>query len=376
MTSVKDLRVEEPPTRDSVGRGVFSFSDRYSVFDWGEMPDLIPRKGASLCTMGAFNFELLETEGVPTHYEGVRAERRSANGTSGERVPDRRESTERRTVTEGNRERSDPRARDDETVRLADAPEPPTEMVVALTHVPDLPFESGQYDYDAYHEAAAGNYLVPLEVVFRNSVPVGSSLRERRDPADFDLALDDWPDERVDLPDPVVEFSTKYEEQDRYLTREEAGEIAGRASTADLEALAREVNRVVTGRAERAGFVHEDGKIECLYVDGEVRVADVVGTFDENRFGVEGREVSKEVVRQYYKRADPEWVDAVSEAKREADERGVADWQDRCDESPDPLPAELVQATSDVYAAGANRYTGHEWFDAPPLGEALDAFDQ
>ena len=339
MTSVKDLRVEEPPTRDSLGRGVFEFSDRYSVFDWGEMPDQIPRKGASLATMGAFNFELLEAEGVPTHYEGVR----TANGN---------------------------------TVALADAPEPPTEMVVALTQVPDLPFEAGSYDYDAYHEAAAGNYLVPLEVVFRNSVPVGSSLRTRYEPADFDLDFDDWPAERVSLSSPVVEFSTKYEEQDRYLDREAADEIAGRANIEDLEALAREVNRVVTEQAERAGFVHEDGKIECLYVDGGVRVADVVGTFDENRFGFDGREVSKEVVRQYYKRADPEWVEAVAAAKREADERGVADWRDLCDGSPDPLPAELVQAASDVYVAGANRYTDHEWFDAPPLREALDVFEQ
>ena len=72
MASVKDLRVESEPARDALGRGVFEFSDRYSVFDWGEMPDSIPGKGASLCTMGAFNFELLETEGVPTHYRGVR----------------------------------------------------------------------------------------------------------------------------------------------------------------------------------------------------------------------------------------------------------------------------------------------------------------
>jgi len=35
------------------------------------MPDAIPRKGASLCAMGAFNFELLEDEGIPTHYRGV-----------------------------------------------------------------------------------------------------------------------------------------------------------------------------------------------------------------------------------------------------------------------------------------------------------------
>jgi phosphoribosylaminoimidazole-succinocarboxamide synthase len=358
MASVKDLRVESDPTRDALGRGVFEFSDRYSVFDWGEMPDRVPGKGASLCTMGAFNFELLEAEGVPTHYRGVRAEPRSADSASGEH--------------------GDPRASapDGDTVDLADAPEAPTEMVVGLTQVPDLPFEGGAYDYDQYHEAAGENYLVPLEVVFRNSVPVGSSLRTRCDPTDVGLEASEWPDEPVDLPDTVVEFSTKYEEQDRYLSKPEADRIAGAAGVAELDALARRVNEVVTERAAETGFVHEDGKIECLYVDGELRVADVVGTFDENRFRFDGREVSKEAVRQFYKRSDPDWVEAVKAAKQEADERGVADWKSLCDESPDPLPGEILQATADLYAAGANRYTGHEWFaDAPPLGEALSAFE-
>ena len=351
MTSVKDLRVDTEPTETALGAGVFAFSDRYSVFDWGEMPDRVPRKGASLCVMGAFNFELLEVAGVPTHYRGV--------------------------VAQG------------ETVALADAPEPPTEMVVDLTRVPDLPFVGdddpdathGGYDYDAYHAAAGDHYLVPLEVVFRNSVPVGSSLRRRRDPADLgldaELGLDpeSWPDERVDLPEPVVEFSTKYEEKDRYLSRAAADAIAGRADVEDLEALARDVNREVTGRAAEAGFVHEDGKIECLYADGEVRVADVAGTFDENRFAFGGREVSKEVVRQHYKEVDAGWVAAVSDAKREADERGVADWRALCERSPAPLDVDVLSAVSAMYAAGANHYTGHEWFDAPPLGEALAALD-
>ena len=351
MTSVKDLRVDTEPTDAALGAGAFAFSDRYSVFDWGEMPDLVSRKGASLCTMGAFTFELLEAAGVPTHYRGV--------------------------VAQG------------ETVALADAPEPPTEMVVDLTRVPELPFEGGSpsgrddagYDYDAYHAATGDHYLVPLEIVFRNSVPAGSSLRRRRDPADLgldaELGLDAnaWPEERVDLPEPVVEFSTKYEERDRYLSRAEADTVAGRADVADLEALARDVNREVTEHAADAGFVHEDGKVECLYVDGGVRVADVAGTFDENRFGFDESEVSKEVVRQHYRRVDPEWVAAVEAAKREADERGVADWRALCGQSPDHLGEDVLSAVSAMYAAGANRYTDHQWFDAPPLGEALAVLD-
>jgi len=346
MTSVKEFRVDEAATADSLGRGRFVFTDAYSVFDWGQMPDAIPRKGASLCAMGAFNFELLDDEGVPTHYRGV------TDADTGE------------------------------IVALADASAPPTEMAIDLTQVPDLPYEGPHagYDYDAFHAAGGENYLVPLEVVFRNRVPVGSSLRRRREPADFgldDLAGPDgdWPDEPVDLPEPVVEFSTKYEQQDRYLTRAEADRIAGVADIDALESLALDVNRVVTERAEAAGFVHEDGKIECLYVDGELRVADVVGTFDENRFSYGGRGISKEVVRQWYKANDPDWVAAVGEAKDAVADRDIDDWRELCEPDPDPLPPAVVDAVSELYASGTNAYTGREWFDVPDIEAALDAVD-
>ncbi|WP_435196994.1 phosphoribosylaminoimidazolesuccinocarboxamide synthase [Natronomonas sp. EA1] len=335
MTSVKEFRVEEAATPERLGRGAFVFTDDYSVFDWGKMPDPIPEKGAALCAMGAKNFELLEGEGVPTHYRGV--------------------------VSDG------------EVVPLADAREPPREMAIDLTQVPELPHEGREYDYDAFHAEAGGNYLIPLEIVFRNTVPVGSSLRSRADPADFGLSFDSWPEGPVDLPDPVVEFSTKFEESDRYLSREEAQAVAGVADIEELEAVARQVNRVITDHAAEAGLVHEDGKIECLYFDGEVRVADVLGTFDENRFSYDGQQLSKEVIRQYHKREQPAWVEAVSEAKARAKEEDVADWRTLCAVKPEPLPSAVIETASDMYTAGANAYLGRELFDAPDLLEAVDA---
>ncbi|WP_137291429.1 phosphoribosylaminoimidazolesuccinocarboxamide synthase [Natronorubrum halophilum] len=349
MTSVKGFRIEEEATDDSLGRGSFVFTDAYSVFDWGQMPDQIPEKGASLCTMGAYNFELLESEGVPTHYRGV--------------------------VDDG------------DVVPLEDASRPPDEMAIDLTQVPDLPNEGREYDYDHYHNAAGENYLIPLEVVFRNRVPVGSSLRRRTEPADHGLEFEEWPEEAVDLAEPIVEFTTKYEEGDRQLDREEADYIAGEASIDDLGALALEVNRIVTERAESAGLTHEDGKIECLYfgaatadgeraggsANGEIRVADVVGTFDENRFSYEGIQLSKEVLRQYHKRTQPEWVQAVEAAKAEAKREGVADWKSLCEEAPEPLADGVVDTARDLYCAGTNAYIGREVFDAPPLSSAIGA---
>lgn len=338
MTSVKDLHVADAPTREAPGRGRFAFTDDYSVFDWGKMPDQIPKKGAALCTMGAYNFERLEAEGVPTHYRGV--------------------------VEAGGAAR---------VVDLDRAGTAPTEMAIDLVRVPDLPFTDGDYDYDAFHAEAGSNYVVPLEIVFRNTVPVGSSLRSRGSPEAYGLDVAEWPAEPVTLANPVVEFSTKFEEQDRYVDRADADRIAGDAAVADLESLARRVNEVVTEHAEAAGFEHQDGKIECAVIDGDLVVADVVGTFDENRFAYRGQQVSKEVVRQFYKNYDPTWVAAVSEAKAEADEKGVADWRELCGASPDHLPEGVIGAVADLYGAGTNAYTDAEWFDAPDIDTAVDA---
>ncbi|OVE84024.1 phosphoribosylaminoimidazolesuccinocarboxamide synthase [Natronolimnobius baerhuensis] len=339
MTSVKEFRIEREATTDSLGAGSFVFTDDYSVFDWGKMPDQIPDKGASLCTMGAFNFELLEAEGVPTHYRGVV----DHNGDS------------------------------DSVVSLEEASSPPWEMAIELTQVPDLPNEGRDYDYDHYHEAAGENYLIPLEIVFRNRVPIGSSLRSRTEPAEHGLEYDSWPDEAVDLAEPIVEFSTKYEEGDRYLERAEADRIAGVADIDALADLAREVNRILTEQAESAGLDHQDGKIECLYYQGEIRVADVVGTFDENRFSYEGSQLSKEVLRQYHKRTQPEWVQAVEAAKAEAKQDNVADWKSLCTVDPEPLSDDVLETARDLYCAGTNAYTGHDLFEAPPLSSAIGA---
>ena len=71
MGSVKDLEIIKPPTQTAMGVGRFRFSDRYSVFDWGEMPDQIEGKGAALCMMGAYCFDRLEEQSVRTHCRGL-----------------------------------------------------------------------------------------------------------------------------------------------------------------------------------------------------------------------------------------------------------------------------------------------------------------
>ena len=53
--SVKNVRGEV-----SAESLLFEFSDRYSVFDWGEMPDQLEEKGTALAIMGKSFFSYLE----------------------------------------------------------------------------------------------------------------------------------------------------------------------------------------------------------------------------------------------------------------------------------------------------------------------------
>src|SRR3989344_7896944 len=64
MGSVKDLQTLEKPTETQSGEGIFEFSDRWSAFDWGTMPDGIPGKGPALAMMAAHTFEQLEKEAL------------------------------------------------------------------------------------------------------------------------------------------------------------------------------------------------------------------------------------------------------------------------------------------------------------------------
>ena len=48
--SVKNLHVKQKPTDTKAGVYIFEFTDDYSVFDYGKMPDPLPGKGAALAT--------------------------------------------------------------------------------------------------------------------------------------------------------------------------------------------------------------------------------------------------------------------------------------------------------------------------------------
>lgn len=329
MGSVKDLVVIEKPTEDRLGTGRFIFSDRYSVFDYGEMPDLIENKGRALCLITSYFFEILEREGIKTHYLGL--------------------------------------VKDDRVLRIDEIEEPSNTMEVRLVRVIKPEYDGKSYDYSIFKNLK-GNFLIPLEIIYRNSLPEGSSVFRRLMKGEIspeDIELKEIPEPGSRLERPVIDFSTKLEDIDRYLKRSEAMEISGlnEDEFEELVKLVEEIDGIISREVSKAGIENLDGKVEFGLDEGRrLMLVDAVGTPDECRFSFKGTEMSKEVLRKYYRKT--EWFRLIEKFK------GEENWREHVGKPP-KLPEELRIAVSEMYMSACNEITGKKWFDSPKLGEVM-----
>jgi len=327
MGSVKDLIVLKEP-EEEIGIGRFVFSDRYSVFDYGEMPDKIDGKGKALCLISAYFFERLGEVGIPNHYIGV-----VENG----RVK-----------------------------KLEELEEPSNIMEIRLVRV-IKPIKMNGYDYSSIKSENA-NFLLPLEVIYRNVLPEGSSVFKRLEKGlttPEQLGLKEMPEPGQKLEKPIVEASTKLESEDRYISWDEAMEISGlsREELEELKSITMRVNEIITREVSKAGIVNEDGKLEFAFDEKRrFMVVDTVGTPDECRFSFGGTQVSKEILRHFYKRT--KWYKRLEKFK------GQVNWREKVG-TPPKLPEELKNAVSEMYMACCNEITGIKFFDVGKLEDII-----
>jgi len=357
MGSVKDLVLYEPTFENHAGLGLFKFSDRYSVFDWGEMPDQIKNKGKALAVMAAYNFEELKKRGIRTHFRGLTMPSEELEYFL--EVGDWDKDIVSECMIVDMAVKYEPTARkfiDDEKTRT-------------------------KYDYSFFemNRGRLNNFLIPLEIIFRNGLPKGSSVFKRIHEAveeqNFEKAAEIWkrlgltkpPEENQMLPKPVMSYTTKLEPSDRTLTEHEAYRISGLTDEqfSQVGPLALKVNDYINERAEETGLnPHWDGKVEMVYNNGLV-LADVLGTLDEDRFG---DRISKEFLRQWYKTNQPKWGEACDEYKKTG--KG---WQERCPIKPINLPRKLSNLVSQMYMSAANKWIQKEIFpNVPELEKVME----
>ncbi|MEN3045914.1 MAG: phosphoribosylaminoimidazolesuccinocarboxamide synthase [Candidatus Hydrothermales bacterium] len=332
MGSVKDLIVIKKPESNFSGVGRFEFSDRYSVFDWGEMPDQIEGKGKATCIVTAYFFEKLEEIGIKTHYLGL--------------------------------------YEDSTLKKLKDLKEPCNVMEIKLLRVLRPEIKEGTYDYSIYKKEK-GNFLIPLEIIYRNSLPEGSSVFKRLREGKLkleDIGLKEMPKPGHKLDSPLIDVSTKLEITDRYVTLNEAKEIAA-LKDEEIEEIKSKtllINSLITEEVKKISLSNEDGKFEFGFDENRnLIVVDAIGTLDECRFTYEGIHLSKEIARIYYRKT--EWYEEVEKAK----EKDRINWKKHVGVLPPKLPSELKKIIEDIYKAYANELTEREWFKVRPLKEIV-----
>ena len=313
---------------------LFKFSNRFSVFDWGAMPNEIPSKGESLARMSAAFFEMISSKEQWQNLDlpvGSYTELLNKLKTIG-----------------GNH-------------HLINHDESDCSLRVKKIDVHRPEFLGSSWDYSIY-QTKPTNCLVPLEVIFRWGMPSGSSLKKRINDETYcqELGLTTPVVENTLWDSPIIEFSTKLENVDRIISYSEAKEIAGLSEREFDELknlsllLAHQLKRVF-GKSQITLW---DGKFEFGFGEHrELMVVDSIGP-DELRLTFDKLKLSKECLRDFYRSTS--WFEASKEAKVIAKERELLDWQGICadelQETPPQLPAHLAEHLTHVYQAVTNAF--------------------
>ena len=243
----------------------FVFSDKISVFD-KTIPSLIPHKGETLCRSSAFWFQVARGCGIKTHFK--------------EFIP-------------------------------------PNRMRVQKVDV--LPYSK--------ITRKSANYLIPLEVISRHYV--AGSIWDRIRSGEIKPTKLGFKGNRElkygeKLPEPFIEFTTKLEKVDRFVTKKEAVKMAALSEKEYKQIVdaALTIDHTIAEEVEKRDLIHVDGKKEYGFSeDRELMIVDTFGTADEDRWWdwehySKGQfvELSKESVRQYYRQSG--YYDKLTEARR------------------------------------------------------------
>ncbi len=375
--SVKNLRVIERPSPTEPGVYLFEYTDDYSIFDWGKMPDRLQGKGEAMATLTAFLFEELENPSTwaglvnSSCWKSIRDEKfRDSLKDSPVFFKLQKEGllTHYRCLRDGHGRQ----------VKISELKRPTNVIEVDAVNIvkPESINLSGQtvWDYTAFRPGM-DIFLVPIENVFRYGIPRGSSMLERLDNLpDYhaELGLEEMPAEGDWLSRPVLEYFTKLEPSDRRLNLEQAFNYSGLSPEEYIEKdiLIYLISLYLMDRFARAGIEVWDGKFEFARV-GRLMLADAIGP-DELRAVKSGVQISKEPIRQYHKLHQSAWYDRTREAKKMDPERWVDICKEKLGSKPEPMDPEFKNLIEHMYKSLTNAVTGRTWFpEALPLDEVV-----
>jgi phosphoribosylamine--glycine ligase len=316
---------------------VFEFSDDFSVFDWGKMPDTVPEKGRSLLLLASHLFRDLSH---PASWQAFFRSTLAAEslGSDFENLPARLAAL------------APALRREVESVGLRSCfrgtypkgAEAQGLIVEAFHAIPPKRIEGGDtvgFDYSGVPTNAPST-LIPLEVVFRHALTDQSSFFERNPGTELK------PGHRFEVP--MIEYFTKLEPIDRFIASEDEVRAVGRITeekSLEIELRTIFLSLWLRRECELRSLDLIDGKFEWGFdSEGRMSLADAIGP-DELRL-VEGTErLSKEFLREYYR--DSRWF-AEIQALKKSGLRGLG-WQKLVREPVPMLPREALARATSLY---------------------------
>ncbi len=368
--SVKDLL---GPTQVNQTKAVlFEYTDAFSVFDWGRMPELLPKKGEALAVLAAELFEKLERPESWREFskttQALALRKANRFGSSFNELGEELQSKGLRTHYLGVLSQL-PQNAEVEPQKTIQMVAPFRRLVAKQVSVvrPALSPVLGRIlpDYDPTRNSPLPR-LVPLEVVFRMGCPQGSSLIERtaRDPSY--LSNLGFPDLKVEVGSqwdfPLLELFTKLETVDRLVHLSEALALSGLAAKQLQEVLLKTawVAGILKYWCSKCDLELADGKLEwAISEEGNCFLVDGIGP-DELRITKKEVQLSKEFLRLYYR--NTKWFQNTELAKAHAKTQGTPEWKRFVQEGPPPLPSHYRELATQVYFALTNELSGRKWF--------------
>lgn len=279
----------------------FLFTDNVSVFD-KVIPTKIPNKGESLCRTSTFWFKCASDMGISTHFI------------------------------------SNPG---------------PNRMRVKKVNIIN--------DYSKIDNKTT-NYLIPLEFICRYYVAGSLYNRLQRgiiSPLNLGFSNEAELNYGAELPEPMIEVTTKLEPVDRSLSTDEALKISG-LTPKEYDNICETILKLdgeINAKIKSRGLIHVDGKKEFAFDENRIlMLIDTFGTADEDRFWDLGKheqgefvELSKEYVRQVYKNSG--YYDELTQARSDGEPE------------PDipPLDSDIVGEVSKLYIELFEKITGEKF---------------
>lgn len=194
------------------------------------------------------------------------------------------------------------------------------------------------FDYTQFHQNE--KYVVPLEYIVRFGMTSGSSVLKKyqslSDAAkrayEQELGLSKPMKVWEMLERPVYDLTSKYEPEDRAVSKQEALLMSGLSSADFLTTIKMAIlgGWAVRELLESAGLLLWDLKWEFAVDGGELLFVDTIDADSFRGTGfidVDGKRLvihyNKQAMRDYYRLVHPDWYAGINEAKQQAQKIGV-----------------------------------------------------